>query len=289
LSLATISSDEEDCFSYEETEELSPPPSPTIAPASHDMSRQQQQTPTAPTMEQILQYMAQQLEAITVLQQQLLATQMAIATTPAAPAAATAPAPVAAPIMEAALPPKFSGERGQVVGFINVCCLFIQMRMGQVGSRSRISWVLSYVQGGVAEIWKNNVLDEISKGTSMVNTEEELFTKIQQEFGEFNEESRKVDELRVLEQGGKTVDEYVQEFRRAARGSGYEGRALVEEFKRGLSGAIRRRLAEAEMPPTTIVQWQERAVQLDRNMRQSRAKEKILGGREGNTALLHQN
>ena len=72
-----------------------------------------------------------------------------------------------------------------------------------------------------------------------------------------------MDELRVLEQGGKTVDEYVQEFKRAARGSGYEGKALVEEFKRGLSGAIRRRLAEAEMPPTTIVQWQKRAAQLD--------------------------
>ena len=185
--------------------------------------------------------MAQQSEAITVLQQQLLAAQAAIAT-PTVPAVA----PVAAPIVEVAPPPKFNGERGQVVGFINACHLFIQMRMGQVGSRSRISWVLSYVQGGVAEIWKDNVLDKISKGTSTVNTEEELFTKIWQEFGEFDEESRKVDELRILEQGGKTVDEYVQEFRRAARGSGYEGRTLVEKFKRGLNGVIRRRLAEAE-------------------------------------------
>ena len=88
-------------------------------------------------MEQILQYMAQQSEAITVLQQQLLAAQAAIATTPAAPA--PAPAPVAAPIVEVALPTKFNRERGQVVGFINACRLFIQMRMGQVGSRSRIS------------------------------------------------------------------------------------------------------------------------------------------------------
>jgi len=212
--------------------------------------------------------MAQQSEVIATLQQQLLTLQAA------APAAGPA---TTTPIVEAAPPPKFSGERNQVVGFINACHLFIQMRMGQVGSRSRISWVLSYVQGGVAEIWKDNVLDEITKGTSAVNTEEELFTKIQQEFGEFDEESRKVDELRVLEQGGRTVDEYVQEFKRAARGSGYEGRALVEEFKRGLNGTIRRRLAEAETPPTNITQWQERAVQLDRNMRQSRAEERMLG------------
>jgi len=49
--------------------------------------------------------------------------------------------------------------------------------------------------------------------------------------------------------------------------SGYEGRALVEEFKRGLNGTIRRRLVEAESPPSTILEWQERAVKLDRNMR----------------------
>jgi len=187
-----------------------------------------------------------------------------------------APTPAAAPVVEVALPPKFNREKSQVIGFINAYRLFMQMRMGQVGERSKISWVLSYVQVGVAEIWKDNILDEITKGTLLVNTVEELFTKIRLEFGEFDEESRKVDELRVLEQGGKTVDKYVQEFRRTARESGYKRRALVEEFKRGLNGVIRRRLAEAEMPPTTITQWQERAVQLDHNIRQSRVEEKIL-------------
>ena len=130
----------------------------------------------------------------------------------------------------------------------------MQMGIEQVGNRNRISWVLSYVQGGVAEIWKNNMLDEITNRTSAVQTVKELFTKIRQEFGEFDKEIRKVDELRVLEQGEKTVDEYVQEFRRAARGSSYERRALVEEFKQGLNRIVRRRLAEAESPPTTIVQ-----------------------------------
>ena len=40
---------------------------------------------------------------------------------------------------------------------------------------------------------------------------------------------------------------------------------------------IRRKLAEAEEPPTTIGEWQERAVRLDRNQRQSRAEERMLG------------
>ena len=49
------------------------------------------------------------------------------------------------------------------------------------------------------------------------------------------------------------MEEFVQEFKRAARGSGYEGRPLVEEFKRGMNGGIRRKLMEAENPPTSII------------------------------------
>jgi len=44
-----------------------------------------------------------------------------------------------------------------------------------------------------------------------------------------------------------------------------------------LSGIIRRKLAEVEEPLTTIGEWQERAVRLDRNQRQSRAEERMLG------------
>jgi len=34
-----------------------------------------------------------------------------------------------------------------------------------------------------------------------------------------------------LEQGGRTIEEFMQEFKRTVRGSRYEGRPLVEEFK----------------------------------------------------------
>jgi len=83
-----------------------------------------------------------------------------------------------------------------------------------------------------------------------------------------------------MEQGGKTMKEYVQEFKRTVRGSGYEGRPLVEEFKRGMNGGIRRKLMEAENPPTSIEQWYRRAMALDRNWRESRRKEERLRGKK---------
>jgi len=76
------------------------------------------------------------------------------------------------------------------------------------------------------------------------------------------------------------MEEFVQEFKRAARGSGYEGRPLIEEFKRGMNGGIRRKLMEAENLPASIEQWYRRATALDRNWRESRREEERLKKRE---------
>jgi len=95
-------------------------------------------------------------------------------------------------------------------------------------------------------------MDEQAKGESEVETVEQLFSKIRNDFGETSEEERKIEQLRMIEQGSRMCDEYVQEFKKVTRGNDYEGQPLIEEFKRGLSGVIRRKLAEAEEPPTTI-------------------------------------
>jgi len=147
-------------------------------------------------MEDLLHFMAQQSEAIHTLQQQLIVQN--------------------APKPQVAVPPTFNGSREKVVGFINACHLYARARLEGVEDKRRINWALSYVQGEMAETWKDNVLDEITKGTSDVETMEELFEKMREEFGEFDKESRKADELRLLTQGLKTCDKYVQEFRRAA-------------------------------------------------------------------------
>ena len=117
----------------------------------------------------------------------------------------------------------FDGEREKVIGFINACHLYISIRIKGTGEEEKILWVLTYVQGGVVEVWKENVLEERRQRVSVVETVEELFIKMREEFREFNEESRKVDELRMLEQGGWTCDEYVQIFKKTSRGSSYEG------------------------------------------------------------------
>jgi len=167
--------------------------------------------------------------------------------------------------VEVTRPQVFSGRMEEVSAFINAARLYIRMKMTEEAAATQVAWVLSYVQGGIAEAWKDNLLDELAKGESEMESAEQLFVKIRDNFGETSEEERKIEQLKTIEQGGRTCDEYVQEFKKVARGSGYEGRPLIEEFKRGLNRAIRRKLAEVEEPPTTIGEWQKRAVRLDRN------------------------
>ena len=141
-------------------------------------------------------------------------------------------------------------------------------------------WVLSHVQGGSADVWKENVREELESGEMEYETAEEFLTTLKKEFGGGEEKVVKAAELRKLEQGGRTMEEFIQEFKRAARGSGYEGRPLVEEFKRGMNGGIRRKLMEVENPPTSIENWYRRATALDRNWRESRREEERLRGRK---------
>ena len=73
-------------------------------------------------------------------------------------------------------------------------------------------------------------------------------------------------------------NEYIQKFKKIARGSGYKRQSLIEEFKRWLNKELRRKLAESS--PSSIEEWQERSVRLDRNQRQRR-------GQQGGTWYIH--
>ena len=82
------------------------------------------------------------------------------------------------------------------------------------------------------------------------------------------------------------MEEFVQEFKRVVRESGYEERLLIKEFKRGMNGAIRRKLMEAEYQLGSIKQWYNRAIALDRNQRKNRREEERLRGRKDNGTLV---
>ena len=127
------------------------------------------------------------------------------------------------------------------------------------------------------------MLEELEIGELEFETVGEFLAEIKKEFGGEEEESVKVAELRKLEQGRKTMEEFVQEFKRAARESGYKRRPLVEEFKRGMNRVIRRRLMEVENQLGSIEQWYKRATAFNSNKRENKQEEERLRGKKEQT------
>jgi len=106
-------------------------------------------------------------------------------------------------------PQVFSKRIEEVSAFVNVAHLYIRMKMAEEVVATQVVWVLSYIQGGVAKAWKDNLLDKLAKGESEVESTEKLFTKIRDDFGETLEEERKIEQLRTIKQGGRTCNEYM--------------------------------------------------------------------------------
>jgi len=117
--------------------------------------------------------------------------------------------------------PLFSGKMEEVGVFVNVACLYLRMKITKESESTKMAWMLSYIQGGMVEAWKDNLLDKLLKRESEVEMMEELFSKMKNEFGEIVEEERKVEQLKTIEQRRRMCDKYVQEFK-IARESRYK-------------------------------------------------------------------
>ena len=111
--------------------------------------------------------------------------------------------------VEMAKPAIFNGEAGKMGGFVTACRLYLRMKMREVMVEEQVFWILSYVQGGSVDIWKENVIEELEVEEMEYETAEEFLTILKKEFGRGEEELVKVAELRKLEQEGKTIEEFV--------------------------------------------------------------------------------
>lgn len=63
----------------------------------------------------------------------------------------------------------------------------------------QVQWILTYVQRELADIWKENILENLETGILKFKTVGEFLKEIKKKFGEGDKESVKVVELKKVE------------------------------------------------------------------------------------------
>ena len=82
-----------------------------------------------------------------------------------------------------AKPPVFSGEAEKVSEFITACKLYVKARMIGATVEKQVQWVLLFVQRGSADIWKENVLEDLEEEVLEYKSVGEFLAAIKKEFG----------------------------------------------------------------------------------------------------------
>jgi len=69
-------------------------------------------------------------------------------------------------------------------------------------------------------------------------TTEEFLADLKKEFGGGDNKTMKIAELKKVKQEDRTIEEFMQEFKRVAKSSKYKEKPLIKEFKQGINGII---------------------------------------------------
>ena len=85
----------------------------------------------------------------------------------------------------------------------------MRIRMREMLVEKQIQCILIYMQEGLVNIWKKNILEDLETEELEFPSVGDFLAELKKEFSEGNDKSAKVVELKKVEQKSKTMKEFV--------------------------------------------------------------------------------
>lgn len=187
--------------------------------------------------------------------------------------------------VDVAKPDIFDGSESKFHSFLHqLSLLFWASPTQYADDDNRITCALSYMKGGRAEAWARSFIDKHNDRTSYDYTWVEFKDLLAASFGAADPTANAVDKLYKLEQGSMTADEYIVTFEEYAGYTGWDDKALMDQFEKGLKSSLTASIYRLENMPTTLQGWKQWARKLDRQWRLYEEKQKGLKPQKSTTS-----
>src|SRR5271154_6482556 len=210
-------------------------------------------------------------------------------TQPQPPPPAPPPAPPAppAPIVveqksKANVPDAYTGDRDKAKPFIRQLWLYFEARGPEFPSvRRKVVFALSYMRGGTAGPWADNLIDKIHDDDDMDRqfrflTFSLFVATFMERFGERDENAATRHKMTHLKQGSMTIDELIAKFEELEYLTNYNDTAHIQEFKWICDPRIIALLINKIPAPKLLSEWKDQAATLDRQRRRQDEERKLI-------------
>lgn len=181
--------------------------------------------------------------------------------------------------VKVAKPKPFNGDSNQVERFLIECQLVFESSTTKYATlKSKLIYLLSYCTEGIASDWREHVLKDMNHfmlEASRISQEHELtpWDGLVEAFKRrWKSTTAKVEaqtKLQRIKQENDSVENYNLRFLMLSKEAEVGAEAQTLFYKRGLKAPIKQRIYDSGNIPTSLEEWQRRAVIIDTAWRES--------------------
>src|SRR5882724_1552139 len=130
--------------------------------------------------------------------------------------------------------------------------------------RMKILYMLSFMGGGMAQVWEANETSTTLANMSTFNTLEALLMSIEKTFGDLDRERMACTQLHTLKMiPGMTAEEYMANFEMLTRRTGFNEAALEDAYVQGFHQSILLKVYSQTSLPSGMDNWKAVVCNLD--------------------------